>query len=38
VTLAIYRGHFNDRRRVPLRARLDARHRSSEEAPDRNAE
>jgi hypothetical protein len=37
VTRAIYRGHFNDRRRELLRARLEARHRSDEEAPDRRA-
>ena len=37
VTRAIYRGHFNDRRRELLRARLEARYGSSEEAPDRNA-
>ena len=37
VTRAIYRGHFNDRRRELLRARLEARHGSDEEAPDRRA-
>jgi integrase len=37
VTRAIYRGHFNDRRRELLRARLEARHGSGEEAPDRDA-
>jgi integrase len=37
VTRAIYRGHFNDMRRELLRARLEARHGSDEEAPDRRA-
>lgn len=37
VTRAIYRGHFNDRRRELLRARLEARHGSEEDAPDRRA-
>jgi integrase len=37
VTRAIYRGHFNDKRRELLRARLETRHGSEEEAPDRRA-
>jgi integrase len=36
VTRAIYRGHFNDKRRELLRARLEARHGSTEEALDRD--
>jgi integrase len=36
VTRAIYRGHFNDKRRELLRTRLEARHGSNEETSDRN--
>jgi hypothetical protein len=38
VTRTIYRGHFNDKRRELLRARLEARHGSIEEATKRDAE
>ena len=37
VTRAIYRGHFNDKRRELLRARLEARHGSAAEALDHDA-
>lgn len=37
VTRSIYRGHFNDKHRELLRARLEARHGSSQEATDRDA-
>ena len=37
VTQAIHRGDFNDKRRELLRARLEARRGSAEEAPDRDA-
>jgi hypothetical protein len=38
VTRAIYRGHFNDKRRELLRARLETGHGSNAEAPDRSPE
>ncbi|HEY6692251.1 MAG TPA: hypothetical protein VI006_05330 [Solirubrobacteraceae bacterium] len=37
VTRAIYRGHFTDKRRELLRARLEARHGSADEALDHDA-